>query len=211
MAYKPLWIAGFALMALSAVIYGWSLHARDVGIRAIEHARLQLSAVPARDEVRTSPPAEPDTTTWSPQRISAYHAALVEQHAPLALLRIPALDLVVPIFEGTSEWALNRGVGRIAGTAAIASEGNMGVAGHRDGFFRPLRKIRVGDTLILEGTTTSARYRVTALKIVDPADIGVLQATPIPTLTLVTCYPFYYIGPAPQRFIVHAARIDSSE
>jgi sortase A len=179
-------------MAVSAGMHSWSLHASSAGIQALESAREQ----------------PPDTTTWSAQRIAAYRAALAANEAPFALLRIPALHLVVPIFEGTSEWALNRGAGRIAGTA---TESNLGIAGHRDGFFRALRNIRVGDVLLLESTSAVGRYRVTQLKIVEPTDTSVLQATPMPTVTLVTCYPFYYIGPAPRRFIVHAARVESLE
>lgn len=209
MEYKLLWVAGVALMATFAVISGWSLHTRNAGVRAMEDAQRQLFVGHAPIETREPPAGEPDTSTWSAKRIFAYRAAILEQQAPLALLRVPALNLAVPVFEGTSEWSLNRGAGRIRGTAAIAAEGNLGIAGHRDGFFRPLRKIRVGDTVIVEGITMSDHYRVTQLKIVEPTDVGVLQTTPTPTLTLVTCYPFYYIGPAPQRFIVHAARIHS--
>lgn len=201
MAHKLLWIVGLSLIALWAAIHGWSLYARDAGVQAITHARQQLSTVGI----------EPDTTSWSPQRVAAYHDASRDDEMPLALLRVPSLDLVVPVFEGTDEWALNRGVGRIAGTATLSSPGNVGIAGHRDGFFRPLKNIRIGDLMLVDTATTSMSYRVTRISIVAPKNIGVLLPTPNPSLTLVTCYPFYYIGPAPQRYIVHALRIEPSE
>jgi sortase A len=198
------------MIALCGIIYGWSLHARDAGIRAMERARernftASALAHPAPDLSS----AAPDTTSWAPKRISAYEAALSSNDMPAAVLRIPALHLSVPVFDGTTEWALNRGAGRVAGTAAFESAGNLGIAGHRDGFFRPLRNIRIGDLLYLDTTTSTIRYRVTQTRIVAPTAVYVLHATPNRTVTLITCYPFYYIGPAPQRFIVHAAQIDS--
>lgn len=194
MEYRLLWISGGALIALSAAIHGWSLHARDAGVKAVEQARAQV----LREH-------RPDTTSWSPGRVTAYVESLTQGEPPAALLRIPSLNLTVPVFEDTGEWALNRGAGRIAGTATFNAAGNLGIAGHRDGFFRPLRHIRTGAPLYVETASATYAYRVTQIQIVAPSDVGVLRRTPTPTVTLVTCYPFYYIGPAPQRFIVHAA------
>lgn len=189
MEYRVLWVSGCSLIALCAAIHGWSLQARDAGVRAIERAREQ----------------RPDTTTWSQGRVTAYFESLTHSEPPAALLRIPSLNLTVPIFEGTSEWALNRGAGRIPGTAEFNAEGNLGIAGHRDGFFRPLQHIRNGTPLYVETASATYAYRVVGIRIVAPSDVGVLHATPTPTVTLVTCYPFYYLGPAPKRFIVQAA------
>jgi len=118
------------------------------------------------------------------------------------VLEIPSLKLTVPIFVGTSELQLNRGVGWIEGTAMPGDEGNVGLAGHRDGYFRGLKDLKVGDTIEVESIGRTLRYRVTQLKIVEPTDVSVLDPTDEPSVTLVTCYPFYYVGNAPQRYIV---------
>ncbi|HEU4484680.1 MAG TPA: class D sortase [Povalibacter sp.] len=124
---------------------------------------------------------------------------------PQAVLRIPKLALEVPVYEGTSDVTLNRGAGRITGTAAVDSAtGNIGIAAHRDGFFRPLKDIAVGDALSIATLSGEREYRVTKLDIVDPDDVSVLQSTDDSTVTLVTCYPFYYVGSAPKRYIVTA-------
>jgi sortase A len=150
---------------------------------------------------------EPDQSLWGKARIAAYRALGPITEPPLGVLAIPDLELEVPIFVGTDEVALNRGVGHIEGTADVGRPGNVGLAGHRDGFFRPLKDIKNGDLIevrSLEGTT---RYRVSELLIVEPADVYVLDPTADATLTLVTCYPFYFVGNAPQRFIVKAVAI----
>lgn len=148
----------------------------------------------------------PDTTLWSKGRIVAYEQSLGADLAlPLAVLSIPRIDLRVPLLEGTDDLTLNRGVGHIAGTPRPGEEGNIGVAGHRDGFFRGLKEIVVGDEIDLLLPHANETYIVDTLRIVDPSDVSVLGPGPRNSLTLVTCYPFYFIGNAPQRYIVHAA------
>jgi sortase A len=120
------------------------------------------------------------------------------------VLRIPNLKLAVPVYEGTNELNLNRGAGRIEGTAAIGASGNLGLAAHRDGFFRPLKDIHVGDPLYLDTIDRTLIYRVSSIRIVTPGDVDVLAPTDKPSVTLVTCYPFYFVGSAPKRFIVQA-------
>jgi sortase A len=151
----------------------------------------------------------PDQTLWSASRIRAY-AAVTAEGAPLpeALLRIPRVGLEVPVYADTNERNLNRGAGLIAGTAAPASDGNVAIAGHRDGYFRVLERIVVGDVLELDSQFRRRRYRVTELAIVEPTDMSPLDETDAPALTLVTCYPFHFAGPAPQRYIVRALAID---
>jgi sortase A len=147
-----------------------------------------------------------DFRLWSVQRISAYKESLTKEiDPPLAVLRIPKIDLEVPVFNDTDDLTLNRGVGRIPGTARIGQPGNLGIAGHRDGFFRPLQNMTVGDLIELDRPGHTDRYAVSGIKIVTPEDISVLDPTPIPTLTLVTCYPFYFVGHAPKRYIVTAS------
>ena len=124
---------------------------------------------------------------------------------PLAILRIPRIHLEAPVLRGTDEITLNRGAGQIAGTAAPGEKGNIGIAGHRDSFFRNLKDISQGDVIELETTSASTTYVVERILITGPDDTSVLQPSGEQTLTLVTCYPFNFIGPAPRRFVVQAS------
>jgi len=166
-------------------------------------AALQSDAV----TVATSP----DQTLWSPERVRAWGDTQKKQApGPLAVLRIPRIKVEAPVLEGTDEWTLNRGVGHIEDTAEPGTDGNSGIAGHRDGFFRALKDIHVGDLLEIETVQSVDRYRVERSWIVEPEDVSVLDATQSPSVTLVTCYPFYFVGSAPRRFIVRAVRTEST-
>ena len=122
-------------------------------------------------------------------------------------LEIPRLQVSVMIFEGDDAGILKQGAGHIPGTALPAGSGNIGIAAHRDTFFRPLRGIRANDVMTLKTPAGASRYAVTETEIVPPSDVGVLARAPGRDLTLVTCYPFFYVGSAPSRFIVHARKI----
>jgi len=124
---------------------------------------------------------------------------------PLAVLWIPRIRLEVPVLEGTDSLTLNHAVGRIAGTARLGEPGNIGIAGHRDGFFRGLKDVTVGDTVELRTLTGTVAYKVDQVSIVAPEDVSVLNPKAGPSLTLVTCYPFYFVGSAPRRYIVSAS------
>jgi sortase A len=151
--------------------------------------------------------AVPDQSLWSPTRVSAWHEALSEPTAaPLAVLRIPKLRLEVAVLPGTDDRTLNRAVGHIEDTAQPGADGNSGIAGHRDSFFRGLKDIAPGDTIELDTLQGTEVYRVERTWIVTPDDVSVLDPTPARSLTLVTCYPFYFVGSAPERFIVRAVR-----
>jgi len=153
-------------------------------------------------------PGSVDVGAWSPRRVLAYREALGLPHGPpLCGLRIPRIGLEVPVFEGTDEATLNRGVGRIPGTARPGEAGNVALAGHRDGFFRGLKDVREGDVHELRTREETRTYVVDRVAVVDPGDVSVLDDRAAPTLTLVTCYPFYYVGNAPKRFIVQAQKI----
>ncbi len=125
-------------------------------------------------------------------------------------LEIPRLNLAVMVREGADEGTLSRAVGHIPGTALPGNIGNVGLAGHRDTFFRALRNIRADDVIDLETTAGTYRYVVNSTRIVTPRDVRVLRASGGETLTLVTCYPFYYVGSAPKRFIVHATQVGAN-
>lgn len=151
-----------------------------------------------------------NVSQWSRQRIEAYERALTENtSSPIAVLRISRLGLQAPVLQGTDDIALNRGVGHIAGTVVPGELGNIGIAGHRDGFFRALKDVVVGDTVELQLHGRIDFYRVTKTSIVDPKDVSVLRSHSTPSLTLVTCYPFFFLGSAPKRFIVQATRVGS--
>jgi sortase A len=191
------WAIGFALLADWGAWYVEGLTGRR---QALE--RFAVLQAAARNQTAIT-----DVTLWSRERVSAWRSALnLPSPAPVAVLRIPRISLEVPVFEGTGEVALNQGVGHIEGTAAPGTQGNTGIAGHRDGFFRGLKDIEAGDTLELETPQRKERYRVERVWIVNPEDVSVLDATPHRAVTLVTCYPFYFVGPAPQRYIVRAVR-----
>lgn len=138
--------------------------------------------------------------------VQASGLAAGENPVPLAVLRIPKIKLNVAVLAGTAESTLNRAVGHIETTALPGSDGNSGLAGHRDRFFRGLKDIRAGDLLELETLTSVDTYRVERTWIVDPHEVSVLDPTDSPSITLVTCYPFYFVGSAPQRYIVRAVR-----
>ena len=121
-------------------------------------------------------------------------------------LEIPRLQVSVIVIDGDDDASLARAVGRVRGTAFPWESGNAVMAGHRDTFFRPLRNLRVGDAIRMTTARGTFDYRVTRTQIVDPEDVSVLEPTTFRALTLVTCYPFVYVGRAPKRFIVHATQ-----
>ena len=122
----------------------------------------------------------------------------------LGRIEIPRLGMMVAILEGTKSRTLRLGVGHIKGTAFPGEPGNIGIAGHRDTFFRGLRDIRSSDEIQIQTANGLSRYEVDWVRIVAPETIGVLAPSPESAITLVTCYPFHYIGAAPERFVVHA-------
>jgi sortase A len=122
----------------------------------------------------------------------------------LGRLEIPRLNLSVIVLEGDDDAILKLGVGHVPGTVVPGQPGNAALAGHRDTFFRPLRGIQKGDEIRWTSPEYSRQYRVLSLSVVDPTDRTVLEPTDKDSLTLITCYPFNFIGPAPKRFIVRA-------
>ena len=127
-------------------------------------------------------------------------------------LTIPRVGVSAIVLEGVEGKTLRRGAGRIPATALpTQDEGNVGIAAHRDSFFRGLKDIREDDTIELTTLDGTFRYVVEWTKIVEPSDVSVLEPTDEPALTLVTCYPFYYVGSAPERFIVRATRMPEVE
>ena len=122
-------------------------------------------------------------------------------------IEIARLGVSVMVVEGTGSKALRRAAGHIVGTGLPGRPGNIGISAHRDTFFRPLRNIRKNDIITLTTLLGEYRYRVVSTRIVSPADVEVLDRGDGEILTLVTCYPFYFVGSAPDRFIVRAERV----
>lgn len=150
-------------------------------------------------------------TLWSIKRVQAYKDSLaLKVEPPLAVLSIPKVNIEVPVYTGTDDLTLNRGAGLIAGTSGLGEQGNIGIAAHRDGFFRGLKDINVGDRIDLFTEQRKYVYSVDDIVVVSPSDTSVLRSRSAPSLTLVTCYPFYFVGDAPQRYIVHASLVANS-
>jgi sortase A len=134
-------------------------------------------------------------------------ASIVRTGAAIAALSIPRVELSAVVLHGSDDQTLRRGPGHLEGTAMPGQAGNVVIAGHRDSFFRPLRNVRLGDDLFLDTPHGRLRYRVTWLRVVQPRDLSVVAPTDEEVLTLITCYPFWLLGNAPDRFVVRATRI----
>jgi sortase A len=132
--------------------------------------------------------------------------AVAKEGDVLGRIEIPRLGMMVAVLEGTRAKTLRLGVGHIEGTALPGEPGNIGIAGHRDTYFRGLKDIRESDEIRIQTATGLTRYEVDWIQITAPGDTGVLAPSAGSAITLVTCYPFHYIGAAPRRFVVHAHR-----
>jgi LPXTG-site transpeptidase (sortase) family protein len=213
-----LYAGGAALIAVFMFLRADGDRQRQEGLE--QFARSLSSEEPVADQATAALPAalpgdavdnpvyettEPDQALWSESRKQQYELARqAVDGPPVAVLSIDHLGIEVPVYDGTSEDVLKRGVGRIEGTARVDHEGNLGIAGHRDSFFRPLKDIEIGDMMALQTGNGIVTYAVSSIEIVEPEDVFVLAPTSERTLTLVTCYPFYYVGHAPKRYIVKA-------
>jgi sortase A len=142
----------------------------------------------------------------SPSAPSINH--IVPEGGVLGRIEIGRLGLSAIVVEGDSPSLLRRAVGHVPKTAMPGESGNIALTAHRDTFFRPLRKIQKGDVITLATMGGQYLYAVESTAIVSPSATEVLQSSGKPELTLITCYPFYYVGPAPRRFVVRARKID---
>jgi sortase A len=196
-----LYVGGVALLVVFFQIRTSGERQREEGVRVFQESVAAAQSVEATAQTESSPNQE----LWADERIREYEESLkVEAAPPLALLTIDKLGIEVPVYNGTDEFTLNRGVGRIIGTAAVEVDGNLGIAGHRDSFFRGLKDIAVGDEIRFQTAREEVLYTVSSIEIVDPSDVSVLAPTVERSITLVTCYPFYFVGHAPKRYIVKA-------
>lgn len=219
-------LVGAALVATYLGSLALSTQGHAEGMAAFEAARAAQQAARADGEAGKPEPGEapgapgsgarllagitqPDKSAWSATRVAEYEALLAggEAGIPEGIMRIPSVGLELPVFAGTMEANLTRGAGRIEGTDPLGTGGNSGIAAHRDGFFRALKDVKLGDEIEVETVDAVIRYQVVDLFIVDPTDGHILGPTEDDVLTLVTCYPFYFVGSAPKRYIVRAAAL----
>jgi len=134
---------------------------------------------------------------------------LIIEGGVIGEMEVPRLGLKVMVVQGDSPSILQRAVGHLPGTALPGDAGNVALAGHRDTFFRPLKDILPGDGITLKTPEGNFQYRVESTAVVPPTDVRVIQASGGRILTLITCFPFYYVGSAPDRFIVRARQIET--
>jgi sortase A len=208
-------LSGAVLLALVLVA---TLH-REVMLRVEMQRFKEALSLEEKNAAPLAPNAKPLFKTLPEDRVASSvpgppesreaHAITSKAAASraIAILRIPKLHMELPVLNGTDAITLNRGVGRIPGTALPGQQGNIAIAGHRDGTFQGLKNVRTGDTIELLTTERTDVYVVDRIFVTDPTDVDVLATTAKPRLTLITCYPFHYIGPAPRRFVVEASLV----
>lgn len=188
-----------ALERLERVLFVIGITCLSVfGLVTAGAAVYQRERAAAFEERRAAPPAEP---------AQVQPAVVQTDDSLIGMLNIPRLELTTPVVAGDDPVTLEIAAGHLSDTPRPWEPGNSAIAAHRDGLFRPLKDIRAGDQVIVRTTRGDFEYRVRDTKIVKPDDLSVLAPSENHTLTLITCYPFAYIGHAPKRFIVHADRI----
>lgn len=200
------WVMGIALILTYFLATAGLETQRKQGIDLFTQARAQATASHSLEDLPL--PGQTAASSSRQEVMPETTSAADNSSLPIAVLRIAKVGIEVPVYSDPSELNLSRGAGWISGTAAPNTGGNMGIAAHRDQYFRPLKDIQVGDTMELESHADRAQFRVSRIRIVDPDDVSVLQDTTESTLTLVTCYPFYFVGNAPQRYIVQAVAVE---
>jgi sortase A len=199
---RLLLLSGTVLMLVYAGVILYGLIGSRIELRRFRAIQQRAALSGSHSERRQLLSPEVDVSLWSEKRILAFEKSMSKQFPlPLAVLRVPKIHLEVPVLDGTDDLTLNRAVGRIIGTARPGERGNIGIAGHRDGFFRGLKEIAAGDVVELDTPSYTVPYVVGRVQIVNPDDVHILEDKSV-ALTLVTCYPFYFVGDAPQRYIV---------
>jgi sortase A len=218
------WVFGAVLICYVLLVKIQEARASNEGILAFE-AAAQLAANATDKDIPSTTISlasdnEPlnldqlqtiDQSLWSKKRISQYvDIQKNNKESPLAVLRIDDLKIVVPVYEGANDLNLNRGAGWVPETAPIDGRGNIGIAAHRDSFFRALKDAKLGQQITLHTMHGIRHFILDQIRIIDPSQVEVLEPSTKSQLTLITCYPFYHVGNAPQRFIVTAIEDNSA-
>jgi LPXTG-site transpeptidase (sortase) family protein len=202
---------GALALVTVALVYADAWYASTRAVAAFERALERRAAPEASPQLAGRAVLPPEALPGSAATPSTPSARLQAgtDALPVALLRAPRLGLEVPVFVGTDLRTLNRGVGLVEGTAPPDTTGNTVISGHRDSFFRPLKDLEPGDELdLVLPTGVEQRFEVEQIFVTDPLDVSVLEPTAVRRLTLITCYPFAYVGFAPERLIVRAGPAD---
>ncbi len=194
MRKRLLLLFGCALMLGGVLALAWYAYLRLDAFRVQRGANRFFEREESRSQGDVQPSSDPHTVVIVPPGAGQ----------PVGRLEIPRLHLSVVVLQGDTPKILRIAAGHIDGTALPGVTGNVGIAAHRDSFFRPLRNIRDGDSVLVITSYGTFHYLVYATEIVKPTDVQVLQPTSGRELTLITCYPFTYIGAAPKRFVIHA-------
>jgi sortase A len=199
------WAHGL-LLALGVGLLGYVGYSQvDAKLyQAYENWRFNQAVMSSHPSAAAAQPKVVRVSSLAPDEVSLVP---VVRGAVLGRLEISRIGVSVIIAEGTDGRILRRAVGHIPGTALPGEQGNIAISGHRDTFFRALKDIQRNDEVTLTTLNGSYRYRVDTMKVVAEDDVAVLDNSGESVLTLVTCYPFYYVGPAPKRFVVRAHRI----
>lgn len=184
-------LVSLSLIALGTVLLGWWI---------LNYVRMEETVASTREWLQQTTAMPGAASVW----LNPDASINLSDSEPLGMLSIKSIDLEVPVLAGYDDKTLARAAGWIKGTVLPGSRGNAGIAAHRDTLFRPLRNVKLGDEVVYYSPSGSYTYRVVWTKIVNPSDVYVLDSTTTPSLTLVSCYPFNYIGSAPYRFIVRA-------
>jgi sortase A len=184
-------LAERALFLVAMVLLGW------YGLQQATTYYDQQASNRELEQIRMS--VTPSALTGATRHAALRPGSLVGR------IEVPRVGVTAIIREGDDTAVLRRAVGHVPETALPGEVGNVALAGHRDTFFRGLRDIQRGDRIVVTTPASVAHYEVRSTRVVDPTDVSVLEPTPVSTLTLVTCYPFNYLGAAPKRFIVQAA------
>lgn len=206
------WLWSIPAIDASQAWSGWAFDREMRGERATvgDYLSERTTRITAKALAWWGFPSAPRTSSLPPRAPApSPNPTAVPLDGLIGRLTIPRLNLSAVIREGAGEETLRAALGHIPGTPMPGQPGNVGVAGHRDTLFRSLRGVRDDDLIVLETLHGRYVYRVEGTRIVKPTEVSVLASTSKPELTLVTCYPFYYVGPAPDRFIVHARQIEA--
>lgn len=201
------------ILCLGAWAWAWT----DARIFQYRENQLLEEAAAARSAPQATRASETDALgafredASSPPRQEKTRSEPMEPGSLVGRVEIPRIGVSAIVLEGVDKKTLRRGVGHIPETALPERDGNVALAAHRDSFFRGLKDIRKNDIITLKTLENTYYYRVSWTEIVRPEDTGVLADSGAPELTLVTCYPFYYVGSAPKRFIVRAQRVDEAQ
>jgi sortase A len=191
----------------SAEVFLWLAAAGMLGVSVLVFAQAHLYQTYLNSKFEKSLNADPLSATLPAKASPPLPTTMPDHSEPapyVGRLQIPRLDVSTMLLEGIDDRTLRLGIGHIPGTAMPGQPGNVGIAGHRDTFFHPLSGLQRNDDIFLQTRDAKYHYVVESMRIVEPEAADVLADIGRPALTLVTCYPFSFIGPAPKRFVVQA-------